>query len=441
MAKTRICIVGGGSYNWTPIMLRDIAATKDLSGKIVLHDIDPAALEDLRRLGRKIMSVAGADFTVEATTDLNEALRDAEFVIVTITTGGLEAMRHDLDIPRKYGIYQAVGDTVGPGGLSRALRNIPVMVEIARAMERVCPDAWLLNLTNPMTTLTRTLNKVTRLKVIGLCHELFGVRGTLKEMFDATTEDLQMRVAGINHMIWLLDLKIRGQDGFQMIRDYINSGRQIPVRTSGAARLFPSFRDHWQVKLALFDVYGYLPAAGDRHVAEFFPYFLTEETHAGENYGVGLTLIEHRYEVARMAKASVRSWIESADPLSVERSEEEVVDIISAIANGRSLYTIVNLPNRGQIDNVPREAVVETMGMVGPTGAYGVSVGALPRGVLNTVHPHVINQEMIVDAALAGDRQLALQALLNDPLVRDFRSAPRMLDELLKAHAEYLPQF
>ena len=441
MAKTRICIVGGGSYNWSPIMLRDIAATKDLSGTIVLHDIDPAALEDIQRLGRKIMSVAGADFAVEATTDLNEALRDAEFVIVTITTGGLEAMRHDLDIPRKYGIYQAVGDTVGPGGLSRALRNIPVMVEIARAMERVCPDAWLLNLTNPMTTLTRALNKVTKLKVIGLCHELFGVRGTLREMFDTTNENLQMRVAGVNHMIWLLDLKIRGQDGFQMIRDYVKSGRQIPVRTSGAAGPFPSFRDHWQVKLALFDVYGYLPAAGDRHVAEFFPYFLTKETHAGADYGVGLTLIEHRYEVARLAQSSVRSWIESADPLPVERSEEEVVDIIAAVANGRSLHTIVNLPNRGQIDNLPREAVVETMGMVGPTGPYGVSVGALPRGVLNTVYPHVINQEMIVDAALAGNRQLALQALLNDPLVHDFRSAPRMLDELLKAHAEYLPQF
>jgi alpha-galactosidase/6-phospho-beta-glucosidase family protein len=441
MAKTRICIVGGGSYNWSPIMLRDIAAMKDLSGMIVLHDIDPAALEDLQRLGRKIMSVAGANFTVEATTDLNEALRDAEFVIVTITTGGLEAMRHDLDIPRKYGIYQSVGDTVGPGGLSRALRNIPVMVEIARTIERVCPGAWLLNLTNPMTTLTRAINKTTNLKAIGLCHELFGVRGTLKEMFDARNEDLQMRVAGVNHMIWLLDLKIRGRDGFQMIREYIDSGRQIPVRTSGAARLFPSFRDHWQVKLALFNTYGYLPAAGDRHVAEFFPYFLTEETHAGEDYGVGLTLIEHRYEVARMAQTSVRSWIESDKPLPVERSEEEVVDIIAAIANGSSLYTIVNLPNRGQIDNLPREAVVETMGMVGPTGAYGVSVGALPRGVLNTVHPHVINQEMIVDAALAGDRQLALQALLNDPLVRDFRSAPRMLDELLKAHADYLPQF
>jgi alpha-galactosidase len=441
MAKTRICLVGGGSYNWSPIMLRDIAAMKDLSGTIVLHDIDPAALEDMQRLGRKIMSAAEADFTVETTTDLNEALRGAEFVIVTITTGGLEAMRHDLDIPRKYGIYQSVGDTVGPGGLSRALRNIPVMVEIARTVERVCPNAWLLNLTNPMTTLTRAINKTTSLKAIGLCHELFGVRGTLREMFGATNEDLQMRVAGVNHMIWLLDLKIRGQDGFDLLRDYVKSGRRIPVRTSGAAGPFPSFRDHWQVKLALFDAYGYLPAAGDRHVAEFFPYFLTEQTHAGEDYGVGLTLIEHRYEVARLAQASVRAAIESAEPPPVARSEEEVVDIIAAVANGRSLHTIVNLPNRGQIDNLPREAVVETMGMVGPTGAYGVSVGALPPSVLNTVHPHVINQELIVEAALAGDRQLALQALLNDPLVRDFRSAPRMLDELLTAHAAYLPQF
>src|SRR5258706_2039645 len=200
MAKTRICIVGGGSYNWSPIVLGDIAAMKDLSGTIVLHDIAPAPLEDIQRLGRKIMSAAEADFAVETTTDLADALRGAEFVIVTITTGGLEAMRQDLDIPRKYGIYQAVGDTVGPGGLSRALRNIPAMVEIARTIERVCPNAWLLNLTNPMTTLTRAVAKTTGLKVIGLCHELFGVRATMKEMFAASNDDMQMRVAGVNHL-------------------------------------------------------------------------------------------------------------------------------------------------------------------------------------------------------------------------------------------------
>jgi alpha-galactosidase len=292
-----------------------------------------------------------------------------------------------------------------------------------------------------MTTLTRVVAKTTGLKVIGLCHELFGVRATIREMFAATNDDIQMRVAGVNHLIWLLDLKIRGQDGFRMIRGYLAAGQQIPVRTSGAAGPFPSFRDHWQVKLALFDIFGYLPAAGDRHVAEFFPYFLTDEHHAGADYGVLLTEIEHRYEVARMAQANVRAWIESADPPPIKRSEEEVVDIIAAVANGRSLHTIVNLPNRGQIDNLPREAVVETMGIVGPNGAYGVSVGALPPGVLNTVHPHVLNQELIVEAALTGDRKLALQALINDPLVRDFRTAPQLLDELLLAQAELLPQF
>lgn len=440
MASTRICIVGGGSYNWTPTLLRDIAGMKDLSGSVVLHDINPAAMEEMRQLGRKIMEATGAEVTVEANGDLEDSLRGAEFVITTITTGGLEAMRRDLDIPLKYGIYQSVGDTVGPGGLSRALRNIPVMVGIARAMERVCPDAWLLNITNPMTTLTRAVSKTTSIKVIGLCHELFGVRGALMRMFDASVDDFEMRVAGVNHLIWLLDLRIRGQDGFQMLRDYLESARSIPLKSTSGGHRAP-FQDRWQVKLALFDAYGYLPAAGDRHVAEFFPYFLNDSTHAGEDYGVLLTLIEHRQESAGAAQARTRAWLDGTQPLPVERSNEEIADIIAAIANGRSLRTIVNLPNRGQIDNLPREAVVETLGVVGAAGAHGISAGSLPPGVLNTLHPHVINQEMIVDAALTGSRELALQALLGDPLVHDFRSAPLMLDELLEAHADYLPQF
>ncbi len=440
MAHTRICIVGGGSYNWSPIILRDLAALPDLSGTIVLHDIAPNALEDIQQLGKAIMAATGAQFTIEATTDLEAALRGAEFVIVTITTGGLEAMRHDLEIPRRYGIYQSVGDTVGPGGLSRALRNIPPMLEIAQMMERVCPNAWLLNLTNPMTALTRAIAKTTKLKVVGLCHELFGVRATLREMFGATNDEIAVRVAGVNHLIWLLDLQIRGQDGLQMIRDYVASGKAAPVKATSGTFLSP-FQDRWQVKLALFDAFGALPAAGDRHVAEFFPYFLTDATQAGADYGVLLTEISHREEVARVARANMRAWLDGSKPLATARSEEHVADIIAAVANGRSIHTIVNLPNAGQIDNLPREAVVETMGIVGPTGAHGVSVGALPPGVLNTVAPHVLNQEMIVGAALTGDRALALQALLNDPLVRDFRTAPRMLDELLNAHAALLPQF
>jgi alpha-galactosidase/6-phospho-beta-glucosidase family protein len=439
VAKTRICFVGGGSYNWMPKLLQDVALTRDLAGTVVLHDINPAALEDIQRYGRKVMAAAEADVAVEATTDLREGLRGADFVVVTITTGGLETMALDLDIPRKYGIYQSVGDTVGPGGLSRALRNVPVMLEIARAMERECPDAWMLNLTNPLTVLTRVVTKETPIKAMGLCHELFGVRGGLMRMFGAAVEDFEMRVAGVNHLIWLLDLKIGGRDGFAMVREYTAGGRAVPTRPSRGAWSEP-FEDHWRLKLALFEAYGYLPAAGDRHLAEFFPYFLTEATHCGADFGVQLTTIEHRRQQVAMARDKVHAAIGGELP-PLERSQEASADIISAVANGRSVRTIVNLPNVGQIDNLPRAAVVETLAEIGAAGAQPLGVGELPPGVLGTVQPHVTNQEMIVEAALKGDRQLALQALLNDPLTRDFCAAPRMLDELLAAHAAYLPQF
>ena len=440
MARTRGCIVGGGSYNWTPTLLRDIAAMPDIAGTVVLHDVDPVAVEEIGRLGRKIMDAAAADIAVEATTDLSAALRDAAFVVLTITTGGLEAMRHDLEIPRRYGVHQSVGDTVGPGGLSRALRNIPIVVEIARAMERVCPDAWLLNLSNPLTTLTRAVTKTTRIKTIGLCHELAGVRRTLLRLFDAAEDELELTVAGVNHLIWLLAVTIRGEDGLRLLRDHLAGSGEIPLAPV-AEGYGASFQDRWRVKLALFDAYGYLPAAGDRHVAEFFPFFLTEQTGCGADFGVLPTSIATRYEIADHARARVRAWLDDSEPMPTGRSQEQVADVIAAVANGRSHRTVVNLPNRGQIANLPREAVVETVGVVGPTGAHGIAVGNLPPGVLSTVQPHVINQEMIVEAALAGDRRLALHALLNDPLVRDFETAPRMLDDLLRAHAAYLPRF
>src|SRR5215813_1980130 len=176
MAHTRICFVGGGSYNWMPKLLGDLALTPELSGEVVLHDINPTALDDIQRYGRKVMASTGAQFSIDTTTNLEDSLDGAEFVVVTITTGGLDTMAIDLDIPRKYGIYQSVGDTVGPGGLSRALRNAPVMAHIAQQMQAHCPDAWLLNLTNPLTVLTRTVNLTApRVKAMGLCHELFGV--------------------------------------------------------------------------------------------------------------------------------------------------------------------------------------------------------------------------------------------------------------------------
>ena len=439
MARTRICFVGGGSYNWMPKLLGDLALSRDLSGTIVLHDINPAALEDIQQYGRKAMATAGADFSIETTTDLERGLDGAEFVVVTITTGGLETMALDLEIPERYGIYQSVGDTVGPGGLSRALRNVPVMLDIARAMERQCPDAWMLNLTNPMTVLTRAVSMATRIKAIGLCHELFGVRGGLMRMFGAAVEDFQWRVAGVNHLIWILEMTIRGQDGFAMIRDYFASGRQFPQAPSRGDWHEP-FRDNWKLKLALFEVYDALPAAGDRHLAEFFPYFLTPATDYGAEYAVQLTKIPHRRQQVATAREAVRTAIQGEMP-ALARSPEATADIIAAVANGRSVRTIVNLPNVGQLPDLPSEVVVETLAEITSAGAFPHTVGRLPRGVLSTLEPHVINQELIVQAAIEGDRKLALQAMVNDPLVHDLKTARALLDDLLEAHAEFLPQF
>ena len=385
------------------------------------------------------MAATGAEFSIEATTDLERSLEGAEFVVVTITTGGLDTMRLDLEIPERYGIYQSVGDTVGPGGLSRALRNVPVMVQLGQTMERVCPDAWMLNLTNPLTVLTRAVALTSRIKVMGLCHELFGVRGALIRMFGGTPDDFQWRVAGINHLIWLLDMTIRGQDGLAMVRDFVASGQQVPLPPSRGAWHEP-FVDRWRLKLKLFELYGALPAAGDRHLAEFFPWCLTEATQRGADLGVLLTSIEQRQQQVGAAQSMVRAAVAGELP-RVERSPEATADIVSAIANGSSTRTIVNLPNTGQIDNLPRGAVVETLAEITSAGAFPHTVGSLPLGVLGTLEPHVVNQELIVQAALHGDRQLALQAMVNDPLVPSLATAQAVLDDLLEAHAGLLPQF
>lgn len=439
MAPTRICFVGGGSYNWMPKLLGDLALTRDLSGTIVLHDVNPTALQDIEQWGRKAIASTGAEFQIETTTELDRALEGAEFVVVTITTGGLDTMGLDLHIPERYGIYQSVGDTVGPGGLSRALRNVPVMVNIAQAMERRCPDAWMLNLTNPMTVICRAITMTTRIKTIGLCHELFGVRGALMRIFGVNVEDFQYRVLGVNHLIWILDMTIRGQDGLQMVRDWMASGQQLPMPPSRGDWHEP-FRDNWKLKLKLFELYDALPAAGDRHLAEFFPYFLTPATDYGAEYGVGLTKIPHREQQVASARAAVRSAINGDFP-PLARSPEATADIVAAVANGRSVRTIVNLPNVGQVEQLSRGAVVETLAEITSAGAFPHTVGQVPLGVLSTLEPHVVNQELIVQASLTGDRKLALQAMANDPLVHDLKTAEALLDDLLQAHAQYLPQF
>jgi alpha-galactosidase len=441
----RIVIIGGGSYTWGPLFIRDIVVTPELAGStIVLHDIDPEALDLVHALGQKVIQAGDRAFNIEKSLNLGESLRGADYVILTITTGGLEAMRHDLEIPERYGIYHSVGDTVGPGGLARALRNIPVVVKIARQIEAICPDAWLLNYTNPMTTLCRAVARETGVKTIGLCHEWLGVRRKLAALFGVRDQEVQARVGGINHLTWILDLKVQGRDAFPEFQE-------MAVRILAGDLLVDedepsSFADHFKVKARLFQIYGALPAAGDRHVAEFLPYFMSDRAGRGEAYGVRRTPIAERYQWRDEARGFIQGLLSGGEELGPhlrQASGEAANKIIRALSGGEPYTGPMNLPNRGQVVTraAPLDSVVETLATADASGVNPVGLGPLPNGVASVIRTHVDNQEMVVEAALNGDRDLALQALVNDPMLHDLEVAEPLLDEMLEANRQYDQDF
>jgi alpha-galactosidase/6-phospho-beta-glucosidase family protein len=444
---SKIVIIGGGSYMWGSIFLRDIFTTPELHGSnVVLEDINPERMDIVYQLGQKMLKDHNLDFKLEQTTKLDEALEGADFVILTITTGGFESMRPDLEIPWKYGVRQSVGDTTGPGGLSRALRNIPVIAEITRKVDQICPKAFFLNYTNPMSTLTRTINmhRSVKGKTVGLCHEWSGVRKKLAAIFTIDEAEIQPRVAGINHLIWLTSLVISGNDKWDEmpdITDRILLGEINPGEGDNTV-----FVDQCKLKSQLFKLYGALPAAGDRHIAEFFPSFITEETEWGAKYGFRLTSIEDRYELEGFIQGMIQAALKGdmpLEPFMAERSGEAASEIITALTTADRYIGILNLPNSGQISNLPLESIVETYGVIDNTGADAIYFGDFSPGVQTIIEKHIRNQEMTVQAALTGDRELALQVLFNDPLSSrlSVEQSKAMLDELLVAHREYLPRF
>jgi len=448
----KITIIGGGSYCWTPILVRDLACTPGLEGsEIVLEDINRKHLDDLLPCAQAILEQLGKEkaFTVTATLDEAEALKGADSVILTITTGGYDSMAHDLRIPYRYGIYQPVGDTIGPGGLSRALRNIPVVVGIARTMERVCPDAWLLNITNPMSTLTRAVWRETDIRCIGLCHELYGTLRMLQKLLGGRDwqKEFDAVVAGVNHLPWILRLRFRGRDAFPILRRKLKRLGASALRSGGKAgtALDETLAGSQQVKFALFEAFGALPAAGDRHVAEFFPWFCTEEMKRGAAMGVALTKIEERRRRwTPRWKRNVRDITAGKVKMEPRVSTEATAKVVAALAGVTDWTDVVNLPNEGQIPDLPRGAVVETMGLIRRDAAAGLPTGPVPPAIGTQLQRLVTVHEMTVEAAVAGDRALALQALMLDPLcgaVRRYGDLEKMLDELLKANRRWLPRF
>ena len=436
MPARKIVIIGGGSFLWGPVLVRDFLVEPRLQGsELWLHDIVAEPLALVARYAERVRTAADRGWRVHTTAERGPALDGADAVVLCITTGGLEAMRHDLEIPLTYGIAQSVGDTVGPGGHMRALRNIPVVLDIAQDMERRCPDALLVNLTNPMTTLCRAVTKHTAIRTVGVCHEWPNTAiGLCMWLGLDTPAAVQATVAGINHLIWALDLRCGEEDGFARIRAEVERNDILPDAA---------------VKLDQFAQTGYLPVAGDRHVAEFFPQYLTRETDFGAQFGVALTSIADREQwreegMTEWEITGRRATIRAAttdEPVRLSPSIEDIAPIIADAFDAAGGRHIVNLPNTGQIHNLPRDAVVETYAHLSANGFAPDEIGDLPPPVQERLAPHVHNQERIVDAAVTGDRQLALAAFRDDPLVRDPDIGEPLFTAMLAATASWVPQF
>jgi alpha-galactosidase/6-phospho-beta-glucosidase family protein len=448
--STQVTIVGGGSYQWGPELMADLFGTPALAGMhLVLEDIDPAPLTKMEALARKLSDVMDAKATVATTTDLHAALDGADFVIVCISTGGFRSMAVDLDVPAAHGITQTVGDTVGPGGINRALRNVPVLVGVAKAMEEQCPDAWLFNITNPMTCLTRAVCRETSIKTVGLCHEVGNFCMDLAIALGRPAEAVSASVLGINHFPVVTALEVDGADGLELLRELTDevgglaSLAPYPGRPEADAFSKLDFAQRHMFKLMLLDRWGTFPAAGDRHIAEFVSFALTPESDWGAAYNIGLSPISRREEHQAGYVADVDAWLAGTKDLQTWQSGELPSPMIQAMLSGDPFEGPVNIPNAGQGIGLPDDVVLESICVIDADGIRGRDRSVLPRPYDEIVRRHVATQELTIEAALRGDRTLAGEAFALDPLAGrgDLRDMETMVNELLDGTAEWLPQF
>jgi alpha-galactosidase len=455
----RITIIGGGSFQWVPKLLVDVANTPALhEAEIVVEDVDPAPIPKMVALVEHIAALRGIGIRAVGTTDQRAALEGADYVVVNISTGGFESMRRDLEIPARFGVRQSVGDSVGPGGIVRAQRNIPVFLGLARDMEELCSDAWMLNLTNPMTTICRAVTRESSVRTVGLCHEVTITQFLLSLLLDASFLDLQPVVAGVNHLPIISSLDVAGRDGLELLRELLADADRrageplamelpddlLPGAGSGSGGRWTKgdLLRHWRVKLELFSRFGVLPAAGDRHLVEFFPGFLTEQSGWGERWGVGLTTIEER-------EASQRGYVAELDELlgasevPVMPSGEMVAPVIQCLELDQAGWFPLNVPNEGQVADLPDGATVESICVVDGKGVRGRDEVHLPATVAELLHRVSAAQEATVDAAVRGDPQRVFEAMLLDPLAGrlDYDRLAEMTTEMLGATRQWLPQF
>ena len=457
MARRRkIVLVGAGSAMFTRGLVADLILSPDLGPwELGLVDIDPEALATAEGLSRRMIDARGAEIALQGSTDRREVFPDADLVVSTVGVGGRRGWEADVFIPRKYGVYQPVGDSVMAGGISRAMRMIPALVEIARDVGEICPDARFVNYSNPMTANCWAIRKATGLPVVGLCHGTFHVERQLAQFIGAPPEEVTSLFVGLNHLTFLFDLRWGGRDAWPLIRARLAEERGEPFDAAALGTLFPergapskAFRAKDNpFSWAFFETCDAYPAVNDRHVVEFFPERFPEGRYYGKTLGVDTFSFEDVIAHGDQIYEEMRAQAAGEVPLDegvFERSageHEQLLDILRSIERDERRVFSANLPNRGAVSNLPDDAILELPAAATATGLRPLQILDFPGRLAAIVARKLAATRLTVEAALSGDRGLFVEALLADGSVVDPGVARRMAEELLEAHRADLPNF
>lgn len=450
----KIAYVGGGSKGWAWGLMSDLVSCDDMSGTVYLYDIVKPLAEKNKIIGEKYNGAEGAksEWHYVVTDTLEEALKDANFVVISIMPGTFEEMRSDVHEPEKYGIYQSVGDTVGLGGIIRALRTAPMMETIAKGVKKLCPKAWVINYTNPMTLCVKTLYRIfPEIKAFGCCHEVFGTQTFLATALKEITgidnvkrEDVKVNVVGVNHFTWLTKATYKNIDLFEVYREYIEKKYK-----TGARKISD---DHWankywgsqeRVKMDLFRRYGYIAAAGDRHLAEFCPanwYLADPETVEG--WGFGLTTVDARLGILAEREAESKGFIDGSKKIELRNTGEDGVNQMRALLGLSEMITNVNLPNVGQIANLPLGTVVETNATFRADETLPVVAGNVPKSIYSLVARICGEQEALDEAIVERSLDKAFAVFAADPQMKlKLGDARELFDKMIENTKSYLTEY
>lgn len=450
----KIAYIGGGSRGWAWNLMADLAPEAQLSGDIALYDIDFNRAKINEKIGNGLSErpeVPGK-WKYTAVHTIEEALQGADFVIASILPGTFDDMESDVHTPERLGIWQSVGDTAGPGGIIRAMRTLPAYEYFATKIKEICPKAWVINYTNPMTLCVRMMYATfPEIRAFGCCHEVFGTQQLLAKMVreftgeeNVTRADIKTNVLGINHFTWLDKVTWHGQDLLPMYAEFCEKYGKDGIQPGEEENwLNKYFRCTHKVKFDLFKRFGLIAAAGDRHLAEFVPHWYLQSPEMAESWGYSLTPVSWRKENAKNLYQRSLDLESGKEKIEVKPSGEEGVRQIKALLGLETLVTNVNLPNKGQMEGIPLNAVVETNAVFRDGELSPVQAGKLPYPVESLVMRHVYNHETIIDGFKNKDKEQIFRAFRNDPAMKCISEADcrALFGDMLKNTSTLLPDW